>query len=82
MRVALAVGANPRSYESTSEAFVYPGKWKVVTEDVTDSQILVKNHTLSLSPHDTFVTASPLGFLLEFIKRGTERRISVFLETV
>lgn len=80
MRLALVIGANPRTYRPGHISIVKPGKWKIVADGLHDSTFIVKNHTQQLSLHDEFELESHTGFSVEFTKAGTEQLISIFAE--
>lgn len=73
MKLSLLVGANPKVSEGGPRVKLHAGSWRIVS-DAKDS-ILSVTHDDQL--HISDGTAS---IKVEFIKRGTEKSISVYAE--
>jgi hypothetical protein len=80
MRIAILLGANPRTHTKGSLSVLKPGKWKIASETLVDSVISVSNHSLKLSLHDEFELSSYTSFTGEFLNRGSEQIVSVYAE--
>ena len=82
MRVAFLLGANPRSHQAGANTILKPGKWRVVGENVVDSDIVIKNHSLQFPLGDEFELIEYIGLRAVFLTRGKETSISVFAERI
>ena len=82
MRVAFLLGANPRSHQAGANSILKPGKWRLVGEGVSDSTVVIKNHSLQHSLGDEFELIEYTGFCAAFLTRGKETSISVFAERI
>lgn len=83
MRIALLIGANPRS--SRVEGLAIPlraGTWQITSSPIKDSVITVHANEQSHSINEHFVFPEAGIVSVEFTKRGTEQYVSLFAELV
>lgn len=83
MKLALLVGANPRTSEGGPRVKLGEGVWRIAAEGLIDSQINVSlGGTPSTHSTDAPVNkvTGPVDIQIGFEKRGKEDHISVYAE--
>lgn len=83
MRIALLIGANPRSSHVDDLAIpLRAGTWRITSTPLVTSEIVVKVNGSSYKVNESFKLADKSTVSVEFKTRGTELFVSLFAELV
>ncbi len=85
MEIPILLGANPRTANSSAWVPVRFDKWAIVMCDVVDSEFILHSDSSSIFPFNLLslngkVFDGPCQVRVEFVRRGTEKAISVFVK--